>query len=249
MQKIHPLTFLIIIPFYILVLISISHLLEMTTFHFIALIFTWVLIGGIGLELGHHRYWAHNQFKIKKITEYIISYLGCLSLHGSPIFWRSHHIMHHKHTDEEQDPHSPSKGFFHATIGWSIDNKNVKKINFKFAGKTLLTDKFQIFLQKFNYIIIYISFLGIYILSDSFFWLSFIPAVFLSFHQGPLVNYFCHYHNNCIQIRNLNWLSYFTWGLSLHQNHHERSTTLNFSSDKTTIDLGYILYKFSLKYA
>ena len=191
---------------------------------------------------------AHNQFKVNKITEWIISYLGCLSVQGSPLFWRSHHIMHHRYTDRDGDPHSPILGFYHAYIGWSINKDNVSKINFKYAGKKMLTDRFQLALQKYNYFILYGSFLTIFLLSSSFFWLCFVPAAFLAFNQGPLVNWFCHRSKDIIGTRNVNWLSFLTWGLSLHDNHHNDTKSINFSLDNTTKDFGYILYNLTLKH-
>ena len=248
MKNIHPLTFLVIVPLYLLMCISLLYVTDMTVQYFIGFIICWILIGGIGLELGHHRYWAHNQFKVNKITEWIISYLGCLSVQGSPLFWRSHHMMHHRYTDRDGDPHSPMLGFYHAYIGWSINKENVNKINFKYAGKKMLADKFQLALQKNNYYILYGSFLLIYTMSSSFFWLSFIPAVFLAFNQGPLVNWFCHRQGNEIKTRNVNWLSFITWGLSLHDNHHIDPKSINFASNNTTKDFGYVLYNLTLRY-
>lgn len=248
MKNIHPQTLFILFPIYILPCFSIYYLGYYSFNYFIGFLLTWILIGGIGLELTHHRYWAHQQFKVHKLTEWIISYIGCLSLHGSPLFWRSHHIMHHRYTDVDGDPHSPVKGFFHSTIGWSIDKENLNKINFKYAGKKMLTDRYQLALQKYYYFIVYFSFLIIYFISSSFFWLSFVPAVFIAFHQGPLVNWFCHRSGKEIKISNLNNLSLVTWGLSLHNNHHNNPSSIDFSSSETTLDFGYWLYKLTLKH-
>jgi len=83
-----------------------------------------------------------------------------------------------------------------------------------------------------------------------FFFLSFLPGVFLSFNQGPLTNYFCHvarfgYRNYDTSDSSVNvtFLSYLTFGLALHNNHHRFPGKANFEVADNEIDLGYRLAK------
>ena len=95
---------------------------------------------------------------------------------------------------------------------------------------------------------ILVIFLMIYLINPIFFFCSFVPGVFLSFNQGPLTNYFCHtdkygYTNYKTDdnSRNIKFLSYLTFGLALHNNHHKFPGNSNFAVQEHEIDLGYKL--------
>ena len=45
---------------------------------------------------------------------------GTLTLEGGPIFWVATHRVHHQHSDQEGDPHTPHDGGFWAHIGWIL---------------------------------------------------------------------------------------------------------------------------------
>lgn len=250
MNKLHHHTFLIVIPLFILFVLFLINIKNLTLNYFIGFLFSWILIGGYGLEIGFHRYFSHYSFKCNKFIEYILALLGSLALNGSPIFWKSVHISHHKHTDTLKDPHSPLKGIFTSYIGWTIYNDSINSIKIANAGRNLLTSDFHKFLHKYYYLIILSTFTSIYLIDSWFFLLSFIPAVFLSFNQGPLVNYFCHagkygysnfeLNNNS---KNVKPLSFITFGLSLHNNHHRYPNNINFAVNKNEIDIGYYLSK------
>src|SRR5690606_841284 len=79
----------------------------------IALVFVW-LTGAIGVTLTYHRLLTHRSFKTPKWFEYVLTIIGCLAWQGGPIQWVGNHRIHHKHSDEDLDPHTPNHGF-----GWS----------------------------------------------------------------------------------------------------------------------------------
>jgi fatty-acid desaturase len=62
----------------------------------------------ICMSLCYHRYAAHAAFKCGPITHVCLMLLGCLANQGGPIWWASQHRLHHKHCDDERDPHSPA---------------------------------------------------------------------------------------------------------------------------------------------
>ena len=88
------------------------------------LLFTWsgLLIcgllfwlgSGVGITLGWHRLLAHGSFKTHRLTRLLLTTVGCINLQHGPVTWVGIHRMHHGHTDEDDDPHSPRHGF-----GWS----------------------------------------------------------------------------------------------------------------------------------
>jgi fatty-acid desaturase len=245
----HYHTWLIILPVYLLFLFSLTQFETYNIWYFFGFIVTWILIGGFGLEVGLHRFFSHGSFKCSKLTERILGVLGILALNGSPIFWKSIHVSHHRYTDTIKDPHSPLKGGWNSYLGWIVSKESITNIKIAFAGKKMLEDKFHLFLHKHQYILIWVSFITIFLINASFFWMCFIPAVFLSFNQGLLVNYFCHsnygytnfeLNNNS---KNIKWLSYITFGLALHNNHHQNPNNLNFAYSNYEYDIGYYLAK------
>ncbi len=75
-------------------------------------------IGVIGITIGYHRMLTHMGFKTYRAVRYFFVICGCMALEGAPLSWVATHIKHHAHSDEEDDPHSPMKSFFHAHLGW-----------------------------------------------------------------------------------------------------------------------------------
>jgi fatty-acid desaturase len=72
----------------------------------------------LGMNIGYHRLLTHNGFVCSKWLERTFAVLGLCCHQGSPSWWVAVHRRHHEHTDDEQDPHSPTVGFFWAHVGW-----------------------------------------------------------------------------------------------------------------------------------
>ena len=84
-----------------------------------ALVLHWFAVG-FGISLGYHRLHTHRGFKTSKAFEYFLAVCGTLTLEGGPIFWVSTHRVHHQHSDQEGDPHTPHDGGFWAHMGWIL---------------------------------------------------------------------------------------------------------------------------------
>ena len=96
--------------------------------------FDWALVGLLaaswfirmfGVEAGYHRYFSHRAFKTSRTFQFILGLLGASSGQRGPLWWAAHHRLHHRHSDQEGDLHSPREGFWHAHLGWLVDKKNV----------------------------------------------------------------------------------------------------------------------------
>ena len=85
----------------------------------VAVVLTW-LTGGLGITLCFHRLLTHRSFRTPKWFEYFLTTLGCLACQGGPIQWVGTHRLHHKHSDQVQDPHSPTHGFTWAHVFWCM---------------------------------------------------------------------------------------------------------------------------------
>jgi len=85
----------------------------------VALVLVW-LTGGLGVTLCYHRLLTHRSFSTPKWFEYFLTTLGCLASQGGPIQWVGVHRLHHKHSDQPSDPHSPTHGFAWSHVFWCL---------------------------------------------------------------------------------------------------------------------------------
>ncbi|MDP4858535.1 MAG: hypothetical protein NWR42_14080, partial [Desulfobacterales bacterium] len=67
----------------------------------------------------YHRYFSHKTFKTNRMWQFVFGVMGNASVQRGPLWWAAHHRHHHRHTDTEQDVHSPIRhGFWWSHIGW-----------------------------------------------------------------------------------------------------------------------------------
>jgi fatty-acid desaturase len=78
------------------------------------------IFGVLGLNLGFHRLLTHRGFTVPLWLEHTLAIFGTLSLQFSPAMWVAVHRRHHQFSDQDQDPHSPLKGFIWAHFGWLL---------------------------------------------------------------------------------------------------------------------------------
>ena len=77
-----------------------------------------VVVTGLGVTVGYHRYYAHTTFKTNPFIEFLILFFGAAAFEQSALTWSSGHRDHHRYVDTEKDPYSIKKGFWYAHIGW-----------------------------------------------------------------------------------------------------------------------------------
>ena len=67
----------------------------------------------------YHRYFSHKTFETNRIIQFIFAFLGASSAQRGPLWWASHHRVHHRYADTDKDPHSPKiKGFIWSHFSW-----------------------------------------------------------------------------------------------------------------------------------
>ncbi len=77
------------------------------------------------LTAGFHRYFAHRAYKTSRVFQFFIGFVGCASLQRGPIWWAGEHRQHHRHSDQEGDPHSPIvHSVFWSHVGWVLARGN-----------------------------------------------------------------------------------------------------------------------------
>ena len=201
-------------------------------------LFGWILISGLGVAVGYHRVFSHNNYSNLPIwKENVLLLLGTLSGQGSSITWTAiHRGYHHLHTDTDRDLHSPLNGIYHAFFGWTtkINEKN-STVNLKYAVN-LLRKPNHVWFHKHQMTILWVVPIIIALVN----WklclaLICLPTAF-ALMQDNLVNIFGHL--KCIiGYRNFNTndnsqnnviFGYLAWGQGWHNNHHHEPKSFDF---------------------
>ena len=143
-----------------------AYLIPIVTLHllaFLALVpwlFSWTglvamiigvhVYGNLGINLCYHRLLTHRSFAVPKWLEYTLATVALCCMQDTPTRWVATHRLHHNHSDEEGDPHSPLDDFVWSHIGWLFrKNPGVHDISvYQKYARDLLNDPFYFFLEK-----------------------------------------------------------------------------------------------------
>ncbi len=186
----------------------------------------------------YHRYFSHKAFRTSRPVQFLFALIGAASVQRGPLWWASHHRNHHRHSDTEQDFHSPvQRGFLWSHMGWFLTPRG-----FRTDWQTIPDlRKFPElrWLDRFDLLVPVLLAVGLYLLGgwletaapqlgtsagQLLFWGFFVSTVVL-FHVTVTINSLAHrfgsrrYETND-NSRN-NWLlALLTLGEGWHNNHH-----------------------------
>lgn len=206
------------------------------------------LFGSIGISLGFHRLLTHRSMHVPKALEYGLAVLGTLALQGGPIFWAAAHRMHHLHTeDEDNDPHSASRGFWWSHMGWTLyyRDKFYNYESYRQVAPDLARDSFyrwldraEVFLSLQSAIAIVLYLLG----GWSFVIYGLVLRIVLFWHGTWSINSATHifgYRNYELEdnSRNLWWAAILTYGEGWHNNHHAHPNVASIGRKWWEIDM------------
>ncbi|MBI3318804.1 MAG: fatty acid desaturase [Candidatus Omnitrophica bacterium] len=214
-----------------------------TLFHLIALVgavttFSWsafwvfialqLVTGCLGITVCYHRLLTHRSFELWKPLEYLFTLFGCLAYQNGPIKWVAIHRLHHARSDQPNDPHSPTKGFWWAHMGWlfAFDEELDVYERYRNFAPDLAKDPVHRFLNATHGIYQVILGLLLYAWGGWPFviWGVFFRTVFV-WHATWLVNSAAHtwgYKVWATEDRSTNnwWVALLTYGEGWHNNHH-----------------------------
>jgi stearoyl-CoA desaturase (delta-9 desaturase) len=89
----------------------------------------WVLCGVLYfvrmfcITAGYHRYFSHRAYKMGRVAQFLMAFGGTAAVQKGPLWWASHHRIHHRYTDVDGDVHSPREGFWWSHVGWILSTK------------------------------------------------------------------------------------------------------------------------------
>ena len=210
-------------------------------------LFLWWLTGGVGICLGYHRFFTHRSYETPKGVQYFLAICGCLAGEAGPIAWVAAHRYHHTYSDQEQDPHSPLKGFFWAHMGWLFARENnlAKFDSYKRYVPDMAQDKFLVFLNKNHMIPALVLTPVLYLLGGWPFviWGIFVRSV-LVYHSTWFVNSASHVwgyrtFKTTDQSKNNWWVALLSFGEGWHNNHHAFQRSARHGMRWWELDLTY----------
>ena len=181
-------------------------------------------ISVLGVTIGYHRMLTHNGFQAPAWLRMVILLCGCTSFEADPATWAAMHIKHHAHSDDDDDPHSPLHGFWHAHVGWLFIDKNYRDAE-DFAPQ-LMKDPVVAYLRKTFY---FWALLGLLIPGLIGGWTGFLwgglVRLFLVSHVTYSVNSICHtfgkrQFDTTDESRNEWVVGLLAFGEGWHNNHH-----------------------------
>ncbi len=186
----------------------------------------------------YHRYFSHRAFRASRVVQFVFAAIGASSVQRGPLWWAAHHRNHHRHADEELDPHSPvRRGFLWSHVGWFLTPRgfrtdwNMIRDLARFPELRLL-DRFDILMPVVLAVALYA--LGHYLsiaqpqLGTSAMQLvvwGFCISTVVLFHATFMINSLAHrFGTRRFGTRDAsrnNWLlALITFGEGWHNNHH-----------------------------
>jgi fatty-acid desaturase len=216
-----------------------------------AAVFLYWMATGLGISMGYHRLHTHRSYKVPLLLEYFFAVCGALTLEGGPIFWVATHRIHHQHSDQDGDPHSPRDGAWWAHVGWLLFGES-KHSNTRLMSKyapDLAKHRFYVWLNNYHW-------LPLLVLSGILFAWGGLPLllwgiclrVVVGLHATWLVNSATHMWGRRRfatrdDSRNNWWVALLTFGEGWHNNHHAHPTSARHGLAWYEFDPSWILLK------
>jgi stearoyl-CoA desaturase (delta-9 desaturase) len=113
----------------------------------------WYVFGMLGINLCYHRLLTHRAFRCGSRLEHFLALLGICCLQDTPVHWVAAHRLHHQHSDEQPDPHSPLVSFFWSHLGWLwVENSELDEFEtLQRYVKDLLRDRFYVRVERWSF--------------------------------------------------------------------------------------------------
>lgn len=74
---------------------------------------------------GYHRLFSHRSYETSRVFQFLLGFIGAASVQRGPLWWASNHRHHHRHSDTEDDIHSPGmRGLWWAHVGWVLSDED-----------------------------------------------------------------------------------------------------------------------------
>lgn len=186
----------------------------------------------------YHRYFSHRTYNTSRWAQFLFAAVGNSALQRGPLWWAAHHRQHHRHADQQADPHSPHRhGFWWSHLLWITSRQHFgTDLD---AVSDLARFRELRFLNRFDFLVPIIFAASLYALGAALesylphlgtngpqllIWGFFVSTIAL-FHATCTINSLAHQfgrrrYATDEHSRNNFWLALITFGEGWHNNHH-----------------------------
>ncbi len=200
------------------------------------------------ITAGYHRYFSHRSFKMSRIPQFFMAVGGTLAMQKGPLWWASHHRVHHKYSDTDLDVHSPKKGFWWSHLGWILCSKYDEPVfekihDFSKYPELRILDRFYLIPPFLT------AFLFWYFYGWGMLLVGFCLSTILLYHGTFSINSLAHVfgrrrYSTSDTSRNSFLLALITCGEGWHNNHHHYQASARQGFRWWELDLSFYALKF-----
>lgn len=231
------------IPFFLVHIAALgAFLVETDGFDWLMCLLLYV-VRMFAITAGYHRYFSHRAYRVGRVTQFILAFIGSMSAQKGVLWWAAHHRHHHKYSDLEEDIHSPKRGFWWSHVGWMLctkyDDTRLDKIkDFAAYPELVWLNKYWLVAPVLLAVMLF-SLGGVGMLLTGFF-----LSTVLLYHGTFTINSLSHcfgsqrFFTKDLSRNNL-WLALITLGEGWHNNHHHFQSSANQGFYWWEIDISY----------
>lgn len=116
------------------------------------------LFGMLGINLCYHRLLTHRSLTTPLWLEHVLATIALCSLEDTPVRWVATHRLHHVHSDETADPHSPNDGLGWSHAGWLLRAAPSRRslAFYDRYARDVIADSYYRWLEKRPFTVLYI---------------------------------------------------------------------------------------------
>ncbi len=200
------------------------------------------------ITAGYHRYFAHRTYKMGRIPQFLMAWVGSTAIQKGVLWWAANHRIHHRYSDQPGDVHSPKQqGFWWSHVGWILSEKHAK------TQWEQIKDLAQYpelrWINKYHLVpVVSYALVVLWLGGWSAFVWGFVISTILLWHGTFMINSVMHLWGSRRYItsdtsRNNFLLALITLGEGWHNNHHCYISSANQGFFWWEIDISYYVLK------
>lgn len=191
----------------------------------------YLMLTGLAITAGYHRLLAHKAYQARPLLQVAFLLMGAGAFEGSALEWCCDHRNHHRYLDQELDPYSIQKGFWHAHLLWLFQGET---LHYNFSNVQDLQTSPLIRWQQKYYLWLAILMGFVFPTAVASLWgdplgglvIAGALRMTINHHVTFAINSVCHCFGKRTYAQNIsardNWLtSLFTYGEGFHNFHHQ----------------------------
>lgn len=201
-----------------------------------------------GITGGFHRLFAHRTYKTSRVFQFIMAFLGQMSMQRGMIWWAAKHREHHRDSDMPVDAHSPVQhGFWFSHCGWVFNEEASKADYDRVPDLTAFPE--LVWLDKHKYMPGVLTAIMCYLIGGmpglivGFFW-----STVAVYHATFFINSLAHVYGKARYLtgdesKNSMLLGLIALGEGWHNNHHYYMASARNGFMWWEIDITYYILK------